>query len=62
MSEIPIRVMNICLAYESGYGKGLDRRNCKNPYPMNDSWWAWDYGYAEGYRKCVDSEEVKTND
>ena len=51
-NDTPENVLTVCTAYEQGYGKGQDSRNCKNPYRHKaDEWWAWDYGYSEGYRK-----------
>lgn len=46
------KVLEICCAYEQGYGKGLDDRNCLNPYkPNSNGWDAWGYGYYEGQNK-----------
>ena len=49
-------VLNICIAYEQGVGKGRSNR-CKqkdNPYPDKSEeyngyeYQAWDYGWQEG--------------
>ena len=43
------KVYGICVAYEQGFGHGLQRRNLGNPYPPNsDNFLAWDFGYNAG--------------
>lgn len=45
-------VLEICTAYESGYGHGYDQRNLSNPYNHgSNEWQGWDHGYAEGNRR-----------
>ena len=43
------QLLAICTAYEQGYGKGQQKRDCKNPYsPSWDCDKAWQIGYDEG--------------
>jgi len=54
-TEIPDEVLGICIAYEQGYGKGVEMSKHPNVYePFSDTWWAWDYGFSEGSRKAVE--------
>lgn len=54
------KVYGICVAYEQGFGHGLQRRNLGNPYPQkSENFLAWDFGYkagelrSEGKMKCM---------
>lgn len=48
--------LEICTAYEQGYGHGYSKRNLTSPYRKGlDECDAWEYGYSEGSRsrsKC----------
>lgn len=51
MNEKPIgifEVKSICIAYEQGFGHGLDNRSLPNPYNSEHLQEAWDYGYHTG--------------
>jgi len=51
-------VLDICLAYEQGVGKGRRDSNDDNPYTKGDSMhMAWNYGYAEGLIWFRDNEK-----
>ena len=52
-------VLEICTAYEQGYGHGYDKRNLTNPYPYGLAKEAWDYGYSEGLRKRTSDDEIR---
>jgi hypothetical protein len=46
--------LGICVAYEQGYGHGLQNRTeLTNPYCKNagPSFMAWNYGFQEGQNK-----------
>lgn len=50
-------VLQICTAYEQGYGHGYDQRGLTNPYRDKSlAQDAWDYGYSEGNRKKLEHE------
>ena len=52
------KVFRICLAYESGFGKGLEASNDSNAYhEETDLWYAWNFGYQEGYSKWIAKQE-----
>lgn len=54
------RVFMICDAYEAGYGKGLDKRECGNPFlEGTDTKEAWTIGYTLGYKRALESERTK---
>jgi len=54
------RVFMICDAYEAGYGKGLDKRECGNPYKEGtESHEAWTIGYTLGYKRSLEAERAK---
>lgn len=53
-------VLEICTAYEQGYGHGYDQRDLSNPYTKEThAWDAWDYGYSEGKRVHLQHETNK---
>ncbi len=55
-------VLEICTAYEQGYGHGYDQRGLPNPYRDKSlTQDAWDYGYSEGNRKRIDHELNKSS-
>ena len=48
----------ICDAYESGVGKGMDRRDCINPYSDNSvQHRAWQLGYEQGLDRSGKDDE-----
>ena len=50
--EMPEDILGTCIAYEQGFGKGLEMSKHANPYCKFDhQWWAWDCGFSEGARK-----------
>lgn len=50
----------ICDAYEAGYGKGMDKRECNNPYKEGtEANEAWTIGYTLGYKRRLESERDK---
>lgn len=56
-----IEILEICTAYEQGYGKGYDMRKCVNPYKLlSKGWKAWDYGYSEGSEKSI-NDSIASN-
>ena len=54
-SEIPeLQLLDICIAYESGFGHGLKRSGYVNPYPEESpSAWAYAYGERCGLEKST---------
>ena len=52
-------VLEICTAYEQGYGHGYDKRDLCNPYPKGNGKEAWEYGYSEGLRKRSSDDEIR---
>lgn len=46
-------VLNICSAYESGFGHGLDNTAASNPYSLADTdcFGAWQYGHEQGTQR-----------
>jgi len=52
-------VLEICTAYEQGYGHGYDKRDVKNPWATGNAVKAWSYGYAEGLRKRLSDDEIR---
>ena len=46
-------ILGICVAYEQGYGHGLENRTeLNNPYSLSaQQRAAWDYGFSEGQNK-----------
>lgn len=47
-------VLNICSAYESGFGHGLDNTAAPNPYAFGtdeDCFGAWQYGHEQGSQR-----------
>jgi len=55
--EIFDDVIDICFAYEQGYGHGKQDRKLKNPHKENSSMSiAWDYGYEQGYHSLYKSK------
>ena len=49
VEDIPLEVLDICTAYEQGYGKGQGERKVGNPYSeASAEWFAWGWGYHEG--------------
>ncbi len=52
--KMDYEVLDICTAYEQGYGKGQSQSTNTNPYtPKSSVWQAWGYGYEEGERKSI---------
>lgn len=50
---IDSQTLGICVAYEQGYGHGLENRTeLSNPYSLcSKIKMAWDYGFSEGQNK-----------
>ena len=54
-----LSILEICTAYESGFGHGVAGRNLDNPYEKySNGWVAYDIGHAEGWGK-QDGQEAK---
>lgn len=51
------KVFMICDAYEAGYGKGLQLRDCENPYVPGECSEAWDIGYALGMKRAREARK-----
>lgn len=47
------KVIEICTAYESGFGQGMSGRSLGNPYSLSsrDAAEAWAYGLSEGLKR-----------
>lgn len=60
-------VISICIAYEQGFGDGLDNRTKPNPYtPGTNNFDAWNYGYETGnsknkYDEGLEDDTITTN-
>lgn len=52
-------VLEICTAYEQGFGHGYDQRDLTNPYSEGYGKEAWDYGYSEGLRKRSSDDAIR---
>ena len=52
-------VLEICTAYEQGYGHGYDKRDLSNPYAEGNGKEAWEYGYSEGMRKRQSDDRIR---
>jgi len=52
-------VLEICTAYEQGFGHGYDKRDLTNPYVVGDGQEAWDYGYSEGLRQRSSDDRTR---
>ena len=53
----------ICDAYEAGYGKGQQLRQCQNPYMFKDECHeAWQIGYDLGSRRAQEAKQQATLD
>lgn len=56
----PLQILDICIAYESGFGKGLRSSRDINPYDEGSpSWQAYEIGQSEGTRRRVDAAGTK---
>lgn len=52
------KVFMICDAYEAGYGKGQQLRQCENPYMFKDDCHeAWQIGYDLGSRRAQENHK-----
>ena len=52
-------VIEICTAYEQGYGHGYDMRDLSNPYAEGNGKEAWEYGYSEGMRSRQSDDRTR---
>jgi hypothetical protein len=56
------KVFQICDAYEAGYGKGQQLRQCENPFlETTDCYEAWQIGYDLGKKRAYEHTESTIN-